>query len=903
MIRYGENLYGIHAPYKWGVESLKTNELRQAYLKFFESKDHRILPSASLIPSGDPTLLLTAAGMVPFKPYFLGTAKPEHHRVTTCQKCVRTGDIDNVGRTTRHGTFFEMLGNFSFGDYFKKEAIAWAWEFVTEHLGFRKDQLWITIYLDDDEAYKIWNENIGISADRIVRKGKADNFWEIGVGPCGPCSEIHVDRGADVGCGSPDCNIDCNCGRFIEIWNLVFIQFHKDENGTYTPLERKGIDTGMGLERIAALLQNVPTIFDADETRCIRDRAAQLAGVTYGDGGRIDVAIRVITDHSRAATFMVNDGILPTNEGRGYVLRRLLRRAARFGKLIGIEGVFMPKMADAVIDTMLAAYPDLVANRERILKTIQLEEERFLAALEQGSQVLDAVIERTIAEGGTCVAGSEVFRLYDTFGFPYELTSEIAEERGLTVDKQGFDQAMQAQRERARSARGENSYLDEKSERYHEALGDVSSEFVGYESIRSESRIIGLIGEDGRSASRLCAGERGEIVLDSTPFYAASGGQVADVGEIRSASGGIAGVTKVSRPLGDAVVHEVNIEKGEFKMGDEVVAAVDFATRRATAGNHTATHLLHAALRKVLGSHVQQAGSYVDSERLRFDFSHHAAVTPEELMRVEQIVNEWVLLNTQVKVTHTTIDEAHRQGAMALFDEKYGDTVRMVSVGDVSLELCGGTHVAATGEIGLVKIVGEGGIAAGVRRIEAVTGLGALRYVNDCRSLIRQLADSLKASEEELPARVEKLQSDLHASEKENGRLRAKIAAGSIDSILESAVSIGGISAVAAQVDAADAEGLRNMADMIRDKMGSGIVILAAATGDKAAFVTTVTRDLIDKGFNAGNIVRDTAKAAGGGGGGRPDMAQAGGKDCSLIPNALDAGIQAVVAHHSKIKG
>ena len=890
---------------------MKTDELRQAYLKFFESRGHKIMPSASLVPAGDPTLLLTAAGMVPFKPYFLGTAKPDHLRATTCQKCVRTGDIENVGRTTRHATFFEMLGNFSFGDYFKAEAIAWGWEFVTRVLGFSPEQLWITIYLDDDEAFEIWNKAVGVPADRIIRKGKKDNFWEIGVGPCGPCSEIHVDRGARVGCGSPDCGLDCDCGRFIEIWNLVFIQFHRDEQGNYTPLEHKGIDTGMGLERVAAVLQDVPTIFDTDETRTIRDAAAELAKVNYGEGGLADMAVRVITDHVRASVFMVGDGILPTNEGRGYVLRRLLRRAARFGKLIGIEGVFLPKVADAVIDVMHGTYPELADDRERIARTIQLEEERFLLALDQGSAVLESVILRVLSEGGSCVPGADAFRLYDTFGFPFELTVEIAGERGLTVDQSGFDQAMEAQRDRARAARGDNAYLDEASERYHAAIGEATTEFVGYDRLAQQARIIAVIGPDGAAAQALYQGEQGEIVLDRTPFYATSGGQQADTGFITAGEGGregndddgcaraVAEVLGASKPLGDAVVHAVRVTRGNLAAGDVVNASVDEARRAATRRNHTATHLLHAALREVLGSHVQQAGSLVDDERMRFDFSHFEAVGPEQLTAVERLANEWTLANIPVDVSLASLDEAHRMGAMALFGEKYGNVVRVVRVGDVSLELCGGTHVARTGDIGMIKVVSEGGIAAGVRRIEAVTGLGALDYANRTRAALREVAEILKVSEDSVAVRVDKLIQDLHDEEREVHRLTSRLAAGSVDSIVAGREMVGGVAVVASPVEAPDAESLRNLADQIRDRLGSGIVLLGAVTGDKLGFVACVTRDLVELGYNAGAIVKEAARAAGGGGGGRPDMAQAGGRDVSKLDAALAAGVDAVRAHQA----
>lgn len=894
---------------------MKTDELRQAYLKFFETKGHRIMPSASLIPAGDPTLLLTAAGMVPFKPYFLGTAKPDHLRATTCQKCVRTGDIENVGRTTRHATFFEMLGNFSFGDYFKAEAITWGWEFVTRVLGFSPKQLWITIYLDDDEAFEIWNKTVGVPEQRIIRKDKKDNFWEIGVGPCGPCSEIHVDRGAGVGCGSADCGLDCDCGRFIEIWNLVFIQFHRDEQGNYTPLEHKGIDTGMGLERVAAVLQDVPTIFDTDSMRIIRDAAAGLAGVTFGRGGLPDMAVRVITDHARAATFMVGDGILPTNEGRGYVLRRLLRRAARFGKLIGIEGVFLPQVAAAVIDAMRDAYPELAGDRDRILRTIQLEEERFLVALDQGSTVLESVIDRVQSEGGSCLPGEDAFRLYDTFGFPFELTLEIAGERGLTVDQSGFEKAMEAQRERARAARGGNAYLDDESEKYHAAIGEASTEFVGYDRLTERARVIAVISADGAPAQSLGEGEEGELVLDRTPFYAVSGGQQADTGVMVTGeeggsegeglgqgtgpAGAVARVVGASKPLGDAVVHAVRVTRGRLAVGDVVTARVDEARRAAIRRNHTATHLLHAALRQVLGSHVQQAGSYVDDARLRFDFSHFEAVSPEQLAAAERLANEWALDNVPVEVSLSTPDEARRMGAMALFDEKYGSVVRVVRVGDVSLELCGGTHVARTGDIGMIKIASEGGIAAGIRRIEAVTGLGALDYVNRVHSVLREAADLLKVPEDSLAHRVERLLHDLHDQEREVQRLTQRLAAGSVDSIIAARAMVGDVAVVAAHVEAIDAEGLRNLADQISGKLGSGVVLLGAVIGDKLGFVASVTRDLVGRGYNAGSIVKEAARVAGGGGGGRPDMAQAGGRDVSKLDAALAAGVDAVRAHHA----
>ncbi|HOL51457.1 MAG TPA: alanine--tRNA ligase [Bacillota bacterium] len=876
---------------------MKTDELRQAYLRFFESKGHKILPSAPLVPAGDPTLLLTAAGMVPFKPYFLGTAVPEHTRVTTCQKCVRTGDIDNVGKTTRHGTFFEMLGNFSFGDYFKAEAIPWAWEFVTDVLGLAPENLWVTIYLDDDEAFNIWRDVVGVSADRIIRKGKKDNFWEIGVGPCGPCSEIHIDRGADVGCGSPECGLDCDCGRFIELWNLVFIQYHKDEDGNYTPLERPGIDTGMGLERVAAVLQGAETIFDTDETRAVRDRAAQLACVEYGADHQSDVAIRVITDHVRAAAFMVADGIFPTNEGRGYVLRRLLRRAARYGRLVGIDGSFLPQVADTVIDVMAAPYPELARDRDRILKAIALEEDRFAAALEQGSVVLESIIAEVERDGGRMLPGEDAFKLYDTYGFPFELTEEIASERGLQVDKAHFDEAMEAQRERARAARGENAYLDEKSAKYHDAIGDLTTEFVGYHEFADTANIIAIIGKDGNSLAELSEDQDGETVMNKTPFYPTGGGQQADTGLIVSSRGAVAEVCSVSRPFESVITHQVHMIRGTLKVGDRVIAYVDEDRRAATMRNHTATHLIQAALRQVLGEHVQQAGSYVDGERLRFDFSHFEALTVDELAQVELLANRWVMADIPVDVRMTTIDEAHRLGAIALFDEKYGDEVRMVGIGDISLELCGGTHVSRTGEIGLVKIVSESGIAAGVRRIEAITGYAFLQRFNDMDREFQSLAEILKVPEDMMVERVEKLLGELKEKEREIARLRERLAVGGVDSLVAGRIMVDDIPVVAAPVELADPEALRNLADAVRDKLGSGIVLLGSKAEEKVLFVATVSRDLVKQGFNAGSIVREAAKVAGGGGGGRPDMAQAGGRDVSKLEAAIEAGVDVVRAH------
>lgn len=867
---------------------MKANELRQKFLNFFASKGHKILPSASLVPQGDPTLLLTSAGMVPFKPYFLGTAKPESTRVTTCQKCVRTGDIDKVGLTPRHGTFFEMLGNFSFGDYFKREAIPWAWEFVTEHLKIPKDRLWVSIYLDDDEAFDIWHRVVGLPAERIIRLGKDDNFWEIGVGPCGPCSEIHYDRGPEFGCGRETCAPGCDCNRFMEIWNLVFIQFHKDEQGNYIPLDKKSIDTGMGMERVLALLQGVGSIFETDVGRPIVQEVERLSGRTYGDDPRADIAMRVITDHARAVTFMVGDGILPSNEGRGYVLRRLLRRAVRFGQLLGLDEVFMPSVVSVVIDIMSDAYPEIRESRDYILKVVRIEEERFRERLRQGTEMLEDLIRDLKASGSTVIPGDQAFKLYDTYGFPYELTEEIARESGFTVDRKGFEEALERQRERARAARQENRYLDEVSAFYKAAVGDVESKFVGYDTLETEATVLAVLNEAG-PVDVLKAGESGELVLDVTPFYGASGGQVGDTGVILGTGGSelAAVVVDTARPMANLNVAKVKVESGKVSKGDRVRAIVDREARIATARNHTATHLLHKALRNVLGEHVHQAGSLVTPSRLRFDFTHYAAMTPEEVAEVEAEVNRKAMEAIQVDVNYMSLDEARAMGAMALFDEKYGSEVRVVSIGDYSAELCGGTHLRNTGQMGLFKILSESGVAAGVRRIEAVTGTGVLDYLAHTERLLGAAASQLKAPMEDLPEKVARLVAEVRELNKEIESLKAKQAASQLDDILASATEVGGVRTITYGLKGLDAAGLRNLADQIKDKLGSGVVVLGSETGGKALFVAVVTEDLISRGLHAGNLVKEAAAAAGGGGGGRPDMAQAGGKDGSKVSEAL----------------
>ncbi|MEW6228720.1 MAG: alanine--tRNA ligase [Bacillota bacterium] len=852
---------------------------------FFVERGHLALPSASLVPRNDPTLLLIGAGMVPFKPYFLGTAKPGSLRVTTCQKCVRTVDIENAGRTARHLTFFEMLGNFSFGDYFKREAIPWAWDFVTKWLGLPEDRLWVTIYLDDDEAFKIWNKAVGVPAERIKRFGKPDNFWEIGVGPCGPCSEIHVDRGEEFGCGKPGCELGCDCDRFMEIWNLVFIQFHHDEEGNYRPLERKGIDTGMGLERVAAVMQGVPTVFEGDLLGPVARAVAETGGVALGKCREQDVSVRIITDHARAATFLIADGVLPTNEARGYVLRRLIRRAVRHGRLLGITRPFLADLAGVIASVMGDVYPELVERQEHIRKTISTEEERFLGRLDQGTGMLQDIIAALRQDGKAVVPGEDAFRLYDTYGFPIELTREIAEESGMTVDEQGFAAAMEEQRERARAARRDLGYMGDLSIAKAQALSGLSTRFVGYERTSAHAMVLALF-VDGEPVSQASSGQDVEIVLDNTAFYAEGGGQVGDSGIIAGRTGK-AKVLAAVRASDAIIIHRATMEDGSIAVGDIVEAKVDLDRRLAIARNHTATHLLHAALRNVLGDHVFQAGSLVADDKLRFDFSHHSAVRDEELRQVEDLVLGWVLADLDVQPVEMSLEEARATGAMALFGEKYGERVRVVKIADCSHELCGGTHVLRTGQIGLMKVTSEGAVAAGIRRIEAVTGRTALDYVRSQQSTLEAAARIVRSRPEELPEKIEKLASELKAREKEMELLKMQVAASHIETLLDSATHIGDSKVVIARADGLDAAALRELADKVRSRLASGAVVLGSCTDGKALFVAMVTKDLIDRGLRAGDIVGTAARATGGGGGGRPDMAQAGGKDAAKMQEAL----------------
>lgn len=866
------------------MKYVTADQMRSMFLEFFKSKDHKILPSASLVPHGDDSLLLTGAGMVPFKPYFLGQSEPEHRRVTTCQRCLRTPDLENVGKTDRHGTFFEMLGNFSFGNYFKAEAIAWAWEFITQHMEIPKDKLWVSVYQDDDEAFAIWQKT-GVPAERIVRLGKADNFWEIGVGyPCGPCSEIYFDRGEAFGCGSPDCKPGCDCERFMEFWNLVFIQYIKREGEQYEPLAAKSIDTGMGMERIVALMQGVKSIFEIDSIRPIVNHVAKLAQTEYGRDAKNDVSLRVITDHARGITFLVSDGVLPSNEGRGYVLRRLLRRAARHGRLLGIKGQFLNSVVDVVIEQMKVGYPELLDKKDYIHRVVDLEERRFFETLDQGIHMLQEIIAGHPADQPRVIAGADVFRLYDTYGFPVELTREIAEEHKFTIDEDGFRSEMEQQRERARRAHVQKDYTDQQREMYRELQKQVESIFVGYEQTECSTNIAALI-HNGRMVERLAAGQEGMVVLTKTPFYAESGGQVADTGTITSKVGQFS-VKDVRQPVEGVIVHQGVMASGELFVGDQVLASVYGKERWDTARHHSATHLLHRALREVLGEHVHQSGSEVDHNRLRFDFTHFEAVTDEQLQLVEMKVNEAIMANYPVQTEILSIDEAKAKGAMALFGEKYGSEVRVVSMGP-SMELCGGTHVSATGDIGLFRIVSESSIAAGVRRIEAVAGKRALEYTDRREKVLLKVSALLETKPEHAVEQLERLLDQQKRLQQELQQYQRKAVADLGAELVQQAEVIGGINVVIAEVKLAEAEQMRSLGDQLRDRLQPAVVFLASRTNDKVQLVAMASKEIAGSRVHVGNVIKSAAAACGGGGGGRPDMAQAGGRVPEKLPEAL----------------
>ncbi len=870
---------------------LSGNKIRGLFLQFFADHGHTIVNSSALVPYNDPTLLFSNAGMNQFKDVFLGLEKRAYTRATTSQKCVRAGgkhnDLDTVGRTARHHTFFEMLGNFSFGDYFKRDAIKYAWEFLTETINLPKDKLYVTIYRDDDEALGIWQEVANIPAERIIRLGEKDNFWSMGdTGPCGPCSEIIVDRGAELRCAADNCAIgECDCDRWLEIWNLVFMQYNRDESGQMTPLPKPSIDTGMGLERITAVLQNVGSNYDTDLIRPIITFVEKACGLGYEPGEK-GFPFRVLADHARACTFLIADGVLPSNEGRGYVLRRILRRAVRFAKVLGIERPFLNTMVDVVGEVMGNAYPEVVEKKEYLQRVIRLEEERFHETLHDGIKMVNGMIEGIKAAGGRAISGKQAFLLYDTFGFPLDLTEDIAEENGLTVDRGEFNQAMEEQRERARAARQDIGYLSGVQEILAEITGRWgSTRFVGYETVSTPAKILAMLKGDN-ICDEAGVGDEVQVVLDSTPFYGESGGQAGDSGILEGY--GFLVTVKSTKKTGQGLyLHLGRILQGVVRTGVEVEAVVDTENRRNVARNHSATHLLHQALQDVLGEHVHQAGSLVESERLRFDFSHFSAPEDEELARVETIVNGRILENLPVEVYQTSLQEAKEQGAAALFGEKYGDEVRVVKMGDFSLELCGGTHVHSTGEIGLFKIVAESGVGAGLRRIEATTGRGVLNYLQSREEILQEVSAKLKTSPLEVTRRVETLLADLKERDREITLLQSRLARYEVDQLLTQVVEIKGIKLLAAQVAAADAEALRQTGDLFRDRLGSGVIVLGTVLEDKVSLLAVVTKDLISQGLHAGNLIREVAKIAGGGGGGRPDMAQAGGKNQEKIGEAL----------------
>ena len=870
---------------KYGV-----NELRRMFLEFFESKGHLAMKSFSLVPHNDKSLLLINSGMAPLKPYFTGAEIPPRRRVTTCQKCIRTGDIENVGKTARHGTFFEMLGNFSFGDYFKTEAISWTWEFLTEVVGLDADRLYPSIYEEDEEAFEIWNKKIGIAPERIFRFGKGDNFWEHGSGPCGPCSEVYYDRGEKYGCGSPDCTVGCECDRYMEVWNNVFTQFNNDGNGNYTELEQKNIDTGMGLERLAVVVQDVDSIFDVDTIEALRNKVCEYAHVTYKENEEKDVSIRLITDHIRSATFMISDGIMPTNEGRGYVLRRLIRRAARHGRLLGIQGGFLSGLSETVIAGSKDGYPELEEKKEFILKVLAQEEEKFNKTIDQGLSILAGMEAEMEKAGKKELDGKDAFILYDTYGFPLDLTKEILEEKGYSIDESGFKAAMEEQRKKARSARATTNYMGKDATVYDEIDVSVTTEFVGYDRLSHESKITVLTTEK-EITEALSDGDKGTVLVEQTPFYATMGGQEGDTGVIRTTEGEFR-VESTIKLMGGKVGHVGYMTKGMLKAGDTAVLEVNAAGRNATCKNHSATHLLQKALKTVLGSHVEQKGSLVTPNRLRFDFAHFAPMTQEEIAKAEELVNREIQASLPVVTEIMNVEDAKKSGAMALFGEKYEDEVRVVSMGDFSRELCGGTHVANTGTITVFKIVSESGIAAGVRRIEALTGDGVFVYYKEAEQKLAQAAALLKTTPNELADKISHLQAELKAAQSENESLKSKLAQDALGDVMNQVQEVKGVKLLAASLEDVDMNGLRDLGDQLKEKLGEGVVVLASAKGGKVSLLAMATDAAQKAGAHAGNLIKGMAAIVGGGGGGRPNMAQAGGKNPEKIGEALEAAAE-----------
>lgn len=887
-------------------KSYGVNELRRMYLEFFEGKDHLVMKSFSLVPHNDKSLLLIGAGMAPLKPYFTGQEIPPRKRVTTCQKCVRTTDIENVGKTARHLTFFEMLGNFSFGDYFKHEAIAWSWEFLTSVLGLEEDRLYPSIYGEDDEAFEIWNKEIGVPAERITRfyrdpeTGECDNFWEHGAGPCGPCSEIYYDRGEKYGCGKPDCKVGCDCDRFMEVWNNVFTQFEGDGKGGYEELSQKNIDTGMGLERLAVVMQDVDSVFDIDTMKAIRDKICEMSHKTYQTDAMDDVSIRLITDHIRSATFLVSDGVMPGNEGRGYVLRRLLRSAARHGRMLGIDGVFLAKLSETVIRECRDGYPELEEKKNFIFKVLTQEEESFNKTIDQGLAILDDMMAEMEKSGTKTLSGANTFKLYDTFGFPVDLTQEILEEKGFAYDEAEFAACMEEQRTRARNARKVTNYMGADASVFEQVSPDLTTEFVGYDRLSCEAKVTVLAAaEDGEGktvsalADALAEGGHGTIVTDITPFYATMGGQQGDKGVIETENGRFI-VEDTVKLVGNKYGHVGYMESGMIRVGDTVTLSVDARTRAQVCRNHSATHLLQKALREVLGTHVEQAGSYQDSERTRFDFSHFAAMTPEELRQVEDMVNAKIAEGIPVQTDVMTVDEAKKTGAMALFGEKYGETVRVVSMGDFSREFCGGTHVKNTADITAFKIVSENGVAAGVRRIEALTGDNVFSYYHRLESELEAAARAVKSTPANLVERLEHLMAEMKALQSENEALKSKAAKSALGDVMDQVVTVRGIKLLAASVPGVDMNGLRDLGDQLKGKLGEGVVVLASDCEGKVNLIAMATEGAMKQGAHAGNLIKAIAGLVGGGGGGRPNMAQAGGKNPAGIADAVAATAQAL---------
>lgn len=866
---------------KYGV-----NELRKMFLEFFESKGHLAMKSFSLVPHNDKSLLLINSGMAPLKPYFTGAEVPPRKRVTTCQKCIRTGDIEIVGKTARHGTFFEMLGNFSFGDYFKKESIAWTWEFLTEVIGLEPDRLYPSIYLDDEEAFEIWNKDIGIAPERIFRFGKEDNFWEHGAGPCGPCSEVYYDRGEKFGCGKPDCTVGCDCDRYMEVWNNVFTQFDNDGNGNYTELDYKNIDTGMGLERLAVVVQEVDSIFDIDTIEALRNKVCEIAKVTYKENEEQDVSIRLITDHIRSTTFMISDGIMPTNEGRGYVLRRLIRRAARHGRLLGIEGRFLAKLSATVIEESKDGYPELEEKRDFIFKVLNQEEEQFNKTIDQGLRILGELVDKMQAEGTRELSGEDAFKLYDTYGFPIDLTKEILEEKNYTIDEEGFREAMEEQRQKARNAREVTNYMGADATVYDSIDPNVTTVFVGYDKLEYESEVTVLTTE-AELTDALTDGQKGTIFVKETPFYATMGGQEGDTGTI-TVGDTIFQVEDTIKLLGDKVGHVGHIVKGMIKTGDKVTLRVSPKGRANTCKNHSATHLLQKALKTVLGAHVEQKGSLVTPDRLRFDFAHFQAMTQEELDKAEAIVNEEIQKALPVETQIMSLEDAKKTGAVALFGEKYGDDVRVVSMGDYSRELCGGTHVPNTSAITTFKIISEAGIAAGVRRIEALTGDSVFAYYKKIEEKLKDAAAMLRTTPGEVSEKIGHLQAEIKTLHSENESLKSRLAQDAVGDVMSQVQDINGVKLLAVAVEDVDMNGLRDLGDQLKEKLGEGVVILASTMGGKVSLLAMATQGAMDKGAHAGNLIKGTAAVVGGGGGGRPNMAQAGGKNPEKVPEALE---------------